>query len=512
MTTQDKSPVAEFDPDTFRDLGYRTVDMIADYHASIDDRPVYVQADPEDVVAAFEEPLPEEGEDPTAILDAVEDHVIPYATHNPSPRYFGFVMGSGTLLGPLADAIAATVNMNTGGWHPAPSGTEVERRCVRWLAEAVGYPSDTGGLLTSGGTMANFTALLAALRDRTGYETTGPGLQGTDRPRYTVYMSDHEGHSSVVRVADMLNLGRDAVRRVPSHDDFTMDVAALERMLETDQANGDEPFCVVGQAGSINVSAIDPLEEIADVCAERDLWFHVDGACGAVGAMVPEFEPRYDGMERADSVTLDPHKWLFIPYECAAVLVRDQDVLANTFAMNASYLRGSIAETPEEFDYYEFGPQLSRGFRALKLWMTLKHYGLDGYRALLRKSVNCAEHLDARVRDHDDFTAVQEPNLFIYSFRYVPVDLQQALADPSAIPLTRLHQYLDELNQSIADEVVESGLAFLTTTTINGRRALRMSICSHRTTDGDIDAVFDSLAETGARLDEEWRESASLPV
>jgi glutamate/tyrosine decarboxylase-like PLP-dependent enzyme len=512
MASDGELPVADLDSDEFRELGYRTVDLIANYYETVEDRPVYLQADPEDVVAAFDEPLPEEGEDPEAILDAVEEFVVPYATHTPSPRYFGFVMGSGTPLASLADAVAATVNMNVGVWHPAPSGTEVERRCIRWLAEAVGYPTDTGGLLTSGGTMANFTALLSALRDRTDYETTDTGLQGADRPRYTLYTSDHEGHSSVVRVADMLNLGRDAVRRVPSRDDFTMDVNALKRMLEADEANGDEPFCVVGQAGSINVSAIDPLDEIADVCEERDLWFHVDGACGAVGAMVPEFESRYAGMERGDSVTLDPHKWLFVPYECGAVFVREQDVLARTFSMHASYLRGSIAETPEEFDYYEFGPQMSRGFRALKLWMSLKHYGLEGYRALLRESVECAVRLDDLVRSHDDFAAVQEPNLFIYSFRYVPADLQEALADPPAVPLARVHEYLDELNQGIADEVVQSGLAFLTTTTVHDRRTLRMSICSHRTTEEDVERVFDGLAEAGARLDSNWRESASLPV
>lgn len=310
----------------------------------------------------------------------------------------------------------------------------------------------------------------------------------------------------------MLNLGREAVRRVPSHDDFTMDVDALEQILEADEADGDQPFCVIGQAGSINVSAIDPLDVLADVCAERDLWFHVDGACGAVGAMVPEFEPRYAGLERADSLTLDPHKWLGISYEYGAVFLRSYDVLANTFAMDASYLRGSIAETPEEFDFYEFGPQMSRGFRALKLWMTLKHYGVAGYRALLRSGVDCAEHLDSLVRDHDDFATVHEPNLFIYSFRYIPADLREAVDDLPDASLVRVHQYLDELNQGIVDEVVQSGLAFLTTTTIHGRRALRMSICSHRTTRADIEAVFEGLAETGAMLDESRRESASLPV
>lgn len=512
MPSSDDRPASDLDPERIRELGYRTVDLIAEYFETLDDRPVYVQADPEEVGEAFDEPWPETGEDPTEILDAIEDRVVAHATHTSSPRFFGYVMGSGAPLGVLADAVAAMVNMNVGVWHPAPSGTEVERRCIRWLAEAIGYPSDAGGLLTSGGTMANVTAIQAALRHRTDYETRDPGLQGTDRPRYTLYVADHEVHGSVIRAADLLNLGRDAVRRVPSHDDFTMDVAALEQLLEADTADGEEPFCVIGQAGSINVSAIDPLSALADVCSERDLWFHVDGACGAVGAMVPEFAPRYEGMERADSVTLDPHKWLFVPKECGAILVREQDVLAKTFAMHASYLRGSVAETPEEFDFYEFGPQMTREFRALKLWTLLKYFGQEGYRALLHNSVDCAERLDALVRDHEDFTTLQDPNLYIYSFRYVPADLQETLADPPAVPVARVQEYLDELNQGIADEVVDSGFAFLTTTTIHDRRALRMSICSHRTGEDDIETVFDRLAETGARLDEEWREQARLPV
>lgn len=512
MDPSDDPHIDDLDGEQIRELGYRTVDMLAEYYDSLADRPVYVQADPEAVVAAFDDPLPERGEPPSSILDDIENRVIPHATHTSSPRFFGYVMGSGAPLGALAEAIAAMINMNVGVWHPAPAGTEVERRCIRWLAEAIDYPPKTGGLLTSGGTMANFTAILAALRDRTEYETTSTGLQGGDRPRYTLYVADHEAHVSVIRTADMLNLGRDAVRRVPSHPDFTMDVEALERMLDADAADGDQPFCVIGQAGSINVSAIDPLDAIADVCAERDLWFHADGACGAVGAMVPEYADRYDGLDRADSVTLDPHKWLFVPKECGAVLVRDQAVLAKTYGMEASYLRGSVAESPEEFDYYEFGPQMSRGFRALKLWTLLKYFGVEGYRTLLRNSVECAEHLDALVNAHDDFSAVQEPNLFIYSFRYVPADVQTALADPPDVPLGRVFEYLDELNQGIADDLVDRGVAFLTTTTIHDQRALRMSICSHLTRPSDIEAVFDALADTGARLDEEWRAGASLPI
>jgi len=517
MASTPLAPTDDLDPDAFRELGYRTVDVIADYYASLDDRPVYVQAAPEAVVDAFDEPLPETGEAPERVLDAIEDDVLPYATHNPSPRFFGYVMGGGHPTNALVDAIAAAVNMNVGGWHPAPSATEVERTAVDWLADAIGYPGD-GGLLTSGGTMANVTALFAAFRDQAPETVRNVGLQGADQPRYTLYVADHECHSSIHRVADLLNLGRDAVRLVPSNDDLTMDVDALESFLDADVADGDRPFCVVAQAGSVNVSAIDPLADIASVCEERDIWLHVDGACGGVGAMVPELADRYEGLERADSVTVDPHKWLNVAYECGAVLVDDQDALAVAFAMDAAYLRGSVAEVPSEFDYYEFGPQMSRGFRALKLWASFKQHGVEGYRDRLRAGVANAEHLHERVREHEDFQTVQDPNLFIYSFQYVPADLRTAIVegtgdeDAPGVPLDRVHQYLDRLNQGIVDEVVHSGLAFLTTTTIHDRRVLRTSICNYRTTEADVDVVFDALADTGARLDDDWRDQASLPV
>ena len=502
----------DLSPEEFTQLGYRTVDMLAEYYASLDERRVYPSADPEAIAEAFDEPLPETGQDPDEILDEWASKVLANATHNTSPRYFGYVMGSGSMMGTLAEALAAGTNMNVGGWHPAPSGTEVERQCIRWLATAIDYPEDTGGLLTSGGTMANVTALFSAFHASTGYDSVSQGLQ-TDEAEgtYTIYMSDHEGHSSIYRAADLLNLGRVAVRLVPSHEDFTMDVEALAYMLDEDTADGDVPFCVIGQAGSINVSAIDPLAEIAAVCEERDLWFHVDGACGAFGAMVPEFADDYEGMERADSVTLDPHKLLSIPYECGAVLVRDPDDMAAAFSMDAGYLRGSVAELPDELDFYEYGPQMSRGFRALKLWMTIKHYGVEGYRQLIRKNVGCAAHLHDLVESHENFVTVQEPNLYIYSFQYVPSDLAVAL-DQDDSGNERIETYLDELNQAIVDEVVASGLAFLTTTVIHGRRTLRTSICSHRTTEADMERVFDALAETGERIDGEWRKEAALPV
>lgn len=232
----------------------------------------------------------------TIFRDEWTAKILPNATHLGSPRYFGFVNGSGTMMGMLAEALAASVNMNAGAWKPAPAATEIERRIITWIAELLGYPAGCGGMFTSGGTMANFSALLTALRNIAPYDTTGEGLQSAAREgRFTIYMSDHEGHVSIVRVADLLNLGRQAIRLVPSREDFTMDVVALENMLDEDVARGDIPFCVVAQVGSINVGAVDPLEDIARLCARRGIWFHADGACGAVGAMLPESAALFTG-------------------------------------------------------------------------------------------------------------------------------------------------------------------------------------------------------------------------
>lgn len=505
MDDKDRHPSSWWNPDPtpdeFRELGYRVVDMIADYYGSIDDLPVFPARSSREVAARFAEPLPQTGQDAEAILDEWTEKVLPNATHLGSPRYFGFVNGSGAAMATLAEALAASVNMNVGAWKPAPAATEIERQTIAWLAELVGYPTTCGGLFTSGGTMANFTALLTALRNTAPYDTTQDGLQATARSgRFLVYMADHEGHVSITRVADMLNLGRNAVRLVPSRDDFTLDPAALEAMIVQDKAQGDIPFCVVAQVGAINTGGVDPLEAIADICAAHDIWLHADGANGAVGRILAEKESLYRGLERVDSLTLDPHKWLFIPYECGCVLVRDPEKLRRAFSMSAPYLRGTLPTDYTGLDYFEYGPQMSRGFRALKVWMTLKHYGVDGYRKLLAQGVRCAERLDALVRASEDFEALHEPNLFIYSFRYAPARLRAAAA-ASDDGAQEVDAYLDRLNQRIADAIQASGFAFIMTSAVRGRTVLRLSICSHRTTLADMEDVFAKLSEFGAALE-----------
>lgn len=489
-------------PDEFRQLGYRVIDMIAEYYESIDDYPVFPLHSSEEVAQTIAEPLPERGQDGASIIEEWTTKILPNATHLGSPRYFGFVNGSGTMMATLAETLAASINMNVGAWKPAPSATEIERQTIAWIAELINYPTTCGGLFTSGGTMANFTGILAGLRNVASYDTTVEGLQSEDRTgRFTLYMSDHEGHVSIMRVADLLNLGRAAVRLVPSNEDLTMDVNALRSILEKDISRGDTPFCVVAQVGSINTGAIDPLEDIAQICTEFGLWFHADGANGAFGAMLPEKRHLYKGLEMADSVTLDPHKWLFVPYECGCVLVRDQEKLRRAFSMTAPYLRGTLPTEYTGLDYLEFGPQMSRRFRALKVWMSLKHYGADGYKQLLSQSIRCAEHLDELVRASEDFEALHKPTLFIYSFRYVPKHYREKLngSDGSSDEVNR---YLDKLNQRIADEIQASGTAFVMTSKLRGRVVLRLSICSHRTTLRDIDRVFRKFQELGKALDE----------
>ncbi len=482
----------DLSPSEFRRLGYRVIDMIGEYYASVRDVRVCPQASPGDVADVFDEPLPVEPRDPDGILDQWTQRVLPHSTHLGSPRYFGYVNGSGSMIGTLADALAASVNMNPGGWKPAPAATEIEKVTLRWIAEAIGYGTPAGGILTSGGMMANFTALTAALRNLAKHDVTRLGIHAPDGGRFRVYMSDHEGHVSIPAATDLMGIGRDAVVRVPSRTDLSMDVDALRSAIVADREAGDHPLAVVAQVGSINVGIIDPLEQIADVCAENGLWFHADGACGAVGGMLPEKRSLYAGLNRADSVTLDPHKWLYVPYECGALLVRDPERLRRSFSMSAPYLRGSIPAEDEGLDYYDYGPQMSRGFRALKLWMTLQHYGVEGYQRLLRQNVQCAEHLHALVSQADEFEVLHEPVLYIYSFRFAPASLREQ--EPEAT------EHLDRLNQEICDQLRRSGEAFVMSSRHRGRVVIRLSICSHRTTPTDIDRVFGTIREIGQKL------------
>ncbi|MGQ0720443.1 MAG: pyridoxal phosphate-dependent decarboxylase family protein [Candidatus Eiseniibacteriota bacterium] len=482
--------------DDLRRVGHEVIDAIAAYHAGLDDRAVLPDVTPAQVAARFTDDLPEEGESADALLADWKVRVEPLLTAVGSPRHFAYVNGSGSMVGILADALAASVNTNAGAWKLGPAATEIERQCLRWIAGFIGYPRDAGGIVVTGGTMANLTALTTALRHAAPYDSTPQGLQDPARSgRFLVYMTDHEGHVSVTRVADLMNLGRKTVCRVPSRSDFTMDVGALDRMLAEDRAKGDLPFCVVAQLGSVNVGAVDPLGAIADVCRKHGVWLHGDGACGLLAAGAPQTKALFAGIERADSLSFDPHKWLGVPYDSGVVLVREAERLRRAFSITAPYLRGmDDRDESAGVDFLEYGPEMSRGFRALKLWMTLRAFGARGLREAFARSCALTRRLHDLVRADPDFEVLHEPVLYLYSFRFVPRALAARRDDADTAAK------LDELNQGIADAVQRSGTALIMTTRIHGRVTLRMSICSQRTKAKDIDASFRAVAETGRRL------------
>jgi glutamate/tyrosine decarboxylase-like PLP-dependent enzyme len=256
---------------------------------------------------------------------------------------------------------------------------------------------------------------------------------------------------------------------------------------------------VIAQVGSINVGAVDNLNEIAEICTEQHIWFHADGACGAVGAMLPELSHKFSGLEKADSVTLDPHKWLYIPYECGCLLVKDQEKLRRTFSIKAPYLQGTLPTEYKGMDYFDYGPQMSRGFDAVKLWMSLKHYGKGGYQKLLRQNILCARHLHELVSSSKDFVPMHEPELFIYSFRFVPGKLKSRAGEPE------IKAALDIMNQKITDEILASGFAFILSSKVKDNVVIRLSICSHRTTLQDIEEVFNRLKQLGEDIYQEER-------
>jgi glutamate/tyrosine decarboxylase-like PLP-dependent enzyme len=497
-------------PDELRRIGAGVVDAIAEYHAGLDVRPVLPFVTPVEVATSFSGGLPAEGEPAEALIEDWRRRVAPWLTALGSPRHFAYVNGSGAMVGIFAEALAACTNTNAGAWNLGPAAAAIEAQCLRWIAEFVGYPREAGGILVSGGTMANFTAILTALRHVAPHDSSSDGLQdAARRGRFLLYMADHEGHVSVTHVADMLNLGRRAVRLVPSRDDLTMDPQALDRMLEEDRRRGDLPFCVVAQLGSVNVGAVDPIDDLAEVCARHGVWLHGDGACGLLAAGLVESAALFRGLERLDSVSVDAHKWLAVPHDCGVVLVRDRERLRRAFSIGAPYL-GQAHEDEGRIDYREYGPQMSRAFRALKVWMVLRSFGADGLREMLAKSLRLARHLHGMVGEHPDFEVLHEPRLYVYSFRYLP----NALADGPRSP--ELEARIDSLNEAIAQAVSRSGLALLMTTRIRGRVALRMSICSHRTLERDIEMTFEALAGAGRRLaaeaglDEARHDSAPL--
>jgi glutamate/tyrosine decarboxylase-like PLP-dependent enzyme len=477
------------DPKEFRRLGHDLVDLVADYLADIRNRPVFRPMAPAERATLIGEPLAAGGASADAILERFRTAVLPHAMGNGHPRFFGWVNSPPAPMGILADFLAAAMNPScAGGDHAA---IYVERAATRWLMELVGFPTERSmGLLTSGASVATIVALAAARHAaaaQDGWSVRTDGLQRGRAP-LVLYMTE-AGHSCIQKAAELLGLGSASVRTVSVDGELRMDVRALRAAIAADRAAGRRPFCVAGSAGTVGTGAIDPLDDLADVCAAERLWLHVDGAYGALGAATPGLRAQYAGMDRADSLAIDPHKWLAVPVECGAVLVRDGQLLREAFSLVPAYLR---TEPDRGFGglpwFSEYGVQQTRGFRALKLWMTLQHLGRDGVRALVDHHVGLAQHLGELVDRAPDLERLAPVGLSIVCFRYVPAG--RRLPDDA----------VDTLNKRVMEDLQASGAAFLTQTTVRGRFALRACVLHHGTTEADVAALVDVVRDTGRRL------------
>lgn len=470
----------ELDPEIFRALGYELVDELTSLLGELQspaERPVVPEQTPADVEAALGTAhLPEEGSPPEEVLREATKLLFDRSLFPGHPRFWGYVIGAPSPIGVLGDFLAAGVNPNVGGWPIAPIATAIERQTSQWIAELLGYPYGDG-ILVSGGNMANFVGFLAGRRAKASWDIRAQGME--DR-RLRVYCSA-ETHTWIHKAADMFGLGTNAIRWIATDDEQRMRPDALRAAIAADREEGDLPFLVVGTAGSVSTGAIDPLPEIRRICDEEDLWFHVDGAYGGFAACLRDAPADLVALREADSLAIDPHKWLYAPLEAGAVLVREPDALVDAFAYRPPYYHLD----DDTVHYFERGPQNSRGFRALKVWLALRQAGRRGYVESIAEDCRLARVLYDLCADDPELDA-RTCNLSIATFRFHPSGIEG--------------EELDRLNEELLDRLQTGGEAFVSNAVIDGSYFLRACIVNFRTTEEDVRALPPLLLRLGAEL------------
>jgi glutamate/tyrosine decarboxylase-like PLP-dependent enzyme len=483
------------DAATFRALGHRLVDQVATLLEAVPRGPVTRDQSPSTVRDALflTGPLPESGMDPGPLLERTAQLLFDHSLLNGHPRFFGYITAPPAPIGILGDFLAAAVNPNVGAWTLSPAATEIESQTVRWIAALIGYPVDCGGLLVSGGNMANFVCFMAARAAKAGWNVREHGFAGDSGRRLRVYASA-ETHTWIQKAADLSGLGTAAIRWIPTDASLRMDVAALRRQIDADTAAGETPLLVVGTAGSVSTGAIDPLREIGALCKEYGIWFHVDGAYGGFAAALPDAPDDLHGLSLADSVAVDPHKWLYAPLEAGCALVRDQDALRAAFAYHPPYYHFEEQAT----NYVDYGPQNSRGFRALKVWLAMRQVGATGYRRMIADDIRLSQAMAEAVGRHAELELASQ-ELSITTFRYVPRDLRSQVGEPAVEP------HLDALNRELLDRLQRGGEAFVSNAVVGGRYLLRACIVNFHTARADVEALPEIVARIGRAIDAELR-------
>jgi len=487
-------PDLDWDAKAARRFAERTVDLWEEWLERLPTLPVAGRVTEEEVREALAIPVPDDPMPEDELFAYLRDLTFDWSMYPGHPRFLSYISGAGTVPGAAADLLASGLNMNVGGWRLSPSATEVELHVTRWFAREFGFPETAGGLIVSGGAMANFVALKVARDQQAGVEVRAEGMRSLDQA-LTLYASE-EVHVVTDRAADMLGLGSDAVRKIPVDDRYRMRMDALREAISTDREAGALPIAVVASAGTVATGAIDPLQEVADVCQEEGLWMHVDAAYGGPAVLAEDLRPLFAGIERADSIAFDPHKWLYTPHSGGCVLVHDLPHMADSFSADPTYIYQDNERARRGIDLGQIGPQFSRGFWALKVWVSLLAHGRRAFAARISHDARLARYLGRRVRERPEFELSTPVSLSICCFRYVPPDLPGSAARD---------EYLDLLNERIMTEIQLDGRVHYSNAVLGGRFVLRACIVNFRTEADDLEAVLDVSSEFGARLDRELR-------
>jgi len=482
-------------------MGHRLVDQLADLLDSVPRRPVTPGERPPEVRAALgtDAPLPERGSDPAALLEESARLLFDHSLFNGHPRFWGYITSSPAPIGMFADLLAAATNPNVGGWTLSPAASEIEVQTVRWIAQFIGFPETCGGILVSGGNMANLVCFFAARAAKAPWAVQQDGAMPPGCGRLRAYASK-ETHTWIHKAADLAGLGTESIRWIATDASHRIRLDELERQMAADRAAGDVPFLVVGTGGSVSTGAVDPLRSLAAFSRREGLWFHVDGAYGGFAAAVPEAPDDLRALSEADSVAVDPHKWLYAPLEAGCALVRDPTLLRAAFSYHPPYYHFE----EESVNFVDYGMQNSRGFRALKVWLGFRHAGASGYRRLISDDILLARSMARAIGNHPAFETLTT-DLSIVTFRYVPADLRKRLGEEAA------EEYLSRLNQELLDDLQRGGELFVSNAVLGGRYVLRACIVNFNTAEEDVAALPEIVARRGAAVDSALRAAGNGP-
>ncbi|MBN7759637.1 amino acid decarboxylase [Nitratireductor aquibiodomus] len=466
------------DWEALRQLGHQMIDDAVAHIRNVRDRPLWQEMPPA-VREAFASPLPKDPAPAAELYQELQEILMPYPMGNIHPRFWMWFMGSGSLTGALAEFLAAVDGSNLGGGNNAAA--LMDRQVVGWLKTLMGFPADASGTLVSGGSMANIIGLTAARNAMAGGDVRANGVAQLEKP-LRFYASD-QVHSCHQKAVELLGLGNNALCRVPTGPDYRIDLGALEDCIARDRAAGFFPACVIATAGTVNTGAIDDVNGLRTLCTREGLWLHVDGCIGALIAIAPQNHGLVDGIGEADSLALDPHKWLHVPFEAGCAIIRDASVHRGTFALHPEYLEEKTRGIAASEFLHDYNLQTSRGFRALKVWLTLKEHGSEKFGRLIDQNIAQAAYLARRIEEAAKLDLIVAPTVNIVCFRYDPGGMTEAA--------------LRDLNVEIMLRLQEAGIAAISDTTVSGKHCLRVAICNHRTTTGDLEMFLQQVIELG---------------